>query len=203
MLKLCSQCDKLKEITYFKKENRNKSGVTCWCKDCVTQLSKKYYKINKNKILENNRLKHKKSPWKSHFYHLRDRCDNINNKFYHRYGGRGIKCLITLDEIKKLWYRDKGYLLKKPSIDREDNDGNYEYGNCRFIELSENSKLSNIKHARKILQFDLNKIFIHEWLNAKEIEKNTSFLASTIRANCRGKIKTAYKYIWEYKKGVK
>ena len=134
---------------------------------------------------------------------MKKRCKNKKHDSYPRYGGSGIKALITLNEIKQLWFRDKAYLLDKPSIDRIDNDGNYEYGNCRFIELSENSKLSNIKHARKILQFDLNKIFIHEWLNAKEIEKNTSFLASTIRANCRGKIKTAYKYIWEYKKGVK
>lgn len=42
---------------------------------------------------------------------------------------------MTIEDFEYLWNRDKAWLLEKPSIDREDNDGN-----CRFIELSKNSK---------------------------------------------------------------
>ena len=52
---------------------------------------------------------------------------------YSRYGGRGIRCLLTSAEIKSLWERDGGSKMRKPTIDRIDNDVNYEIGNCRFV----------------------------------------------------------------------
>ena len=81
----------------------------------------------------------KEFPWKSTYAHIRQRVYNKNNHKYKYYGGKGIKCLITADELKKLWIRDKAYLMKRPSIDRIDPDGHYILHNCRYIELSENS----------------------------------------------------------------
>ena len=69
---------------------------------------------------------------------IRQRCGNPNNPAYRWYGERGIKCQITRMEIRYLWNRDRAFLLQHPSIDRIDSTGNYEIGNCRFIELSEN-----------------------------------------------------------------
>ena len=57
---------------------------------------------------------------------------------YYRYGGRGIKCKITSDEVRRLWIRDKAHLMKRPSIDRINNDGHYSFNNCRFIEIEKN-----------------------------------------------------------------
>lgn len=45
---------------------------------------------------------------------------------------------MTKDEVKTLWFRDKAHKLNLPSIDRIDPNGHYVFGNCRFIELSEN-----------------------------------------------------------------
>jgi hypothetical protein len=86
---------------------------------------------------------------------IRQRCHNPNATGYKYYGGRGIGFLITIDEIIKLWIRDKAWLLKRPSIDRKDNDGHYTYENCRFIELSENVKKSNIdrKNRKKVINY--------------------------------------------------
>lgn len=88
-----------------------------------------------------------KYPWVKNLNGLRMRCNNKNNPKYDRYGGHGIKALITREEIKRLWFRDKAYELKRPSLDRIDNDGNYEYKNCRFVELGFNAIRNNSKEG--------------------------------------------------------
>ena len=79
-------------------------------------------------------------PWYNSFHHAKTRCENKKCSPYPRYGGRGIKFMLTIKEIKKLWIRDKAYLQNSPTIDRKNNDGNYEYSNCRFIERIENAR---------------------------------------------------------------
>lgn len=81
-----------------------------------------------------------KQPWSKHASQSRQRCNNENHVGYKNYGGRGIKCLILVEGVKFLWFRDKAYLMKYPTIDRIDNDGNYTLNNCQFIEKSENVK---------------------------------------------------------------
>ena len=71
---------------------------------------------------------------------INQRCSNKNHCHYKNYGGRGIKNLLTRNEVAELLIRDKADKLKKKSIDRIDNDGHYEYSNCRFVELAENSR---------------------------------------------------------------
>jgi len=81
------------------------------------------------------------------FYEARKRCTNVKRNSYKNYGGRGIKFLLIRKEVRALWFRDKAYLMKHPSIDRRDNDGDYIYSNCRFIEFSENVRRARVgKH---------------------------------------------------------
>jgi hypothetical protein len=87
-------------------------------------------------------------PWVITLFRARARCNNKND----RYGKRGIKCFLTPEEIKIIWFRDKAHLLKRPSIDRIDNNGNYTFDNCRFIELSENSRLGNLGRKQTVSQ---------------------------------------------------
>jgi len=75
--------------------------------------------------------------WLNTYHSIRARCNDKNNK-YHK---KGIKALISKEELKFLWFRDNGCLLNRPSIDRLDSDKNYTLNNCRYIELSENSRL--------------------------------------------------------------
>lgn len=73
------------------------------------------------------------TPWKDCLYAIRIRC--LNHPTYTR---RGIKCHLSMEDIKILWFRDNAFKMEKPSIDRINNEGDYSFNNCRFIELKEN-----------------------------------------------------------------
>ncbi len=99
-----------------------------------------------------------KFPWEKTFMYIRQRCSYPNDHIYKRYGGRGIKNLITMNELKTLWFRDRAFEMKKPSIDRIDNNGNYTIKNCRYLEFSEN--VINGNHLRKGTHVDKEKEII-------------------------------------------
>jgi hypothetical protein len=74
---------------------------------------------------------------------MKDRCLNANNAKFKDYGGRGIK-------VCDRWLGDDGFtnfiadMGRRPSpehsIDRIENDGNYEPGNCRWATRSQQQR---------------------------------------------------------------
>lgn len=143
------------------------------------QHSKEYYKNN---------------PWLRHFFSAKARCINPNNDHYNSYGSRGIKFLLTKEEIKELWFRDEAYNLKQASIDRKDNDGNYELSNCQFIEMEENSKMN--RSCTPIIQYDLKGNFIKRWNSQCDIRRNLGFNQAWIGKISKRLPFIAYNFIW-------
>jgi hypothetical protein len=198
--KNCNKCGIEKSLTEFHKRRTVKSGINSICKDCVLKSIKKHY-LNNNKIINNRRAElNLLHPWKRVFYNINQRCNNFKNPSYKDYGGRGILCLITEEELKELWFRDEAYNLKIPSVNRKDNDGNYIFENCEFIEKGLNSAERNYRcSAIPILQFDLNNKFIKEWYSQTDVSKELNLNISSLNACLKGIQKTAGNFIWKYK----
>lgn len=72
------------------------------------------------------------------WFGIKRRCFDKKEQSYQNYGGRGITiCDRWMDFAK--FIEDMGERPSKADIDRINNDGNYEPGNCRWISRKENS----------------------------------------------------------------
>lgn len=126
------------EIYTCKVPGCNRDVKTAGTKVCATHLwrMKNYGEYNPvgMKIYEKHGMH--KSPEYAAWEGMKDRCYNKNKSKYKNHGGRGI---IMCEEWKNsflAFYRDMGNKPEGTSLDREDNDGNYEKENCRWTDIT-------------------------------------------------------------------
>ena len=88
------------------------------------------------------------------------RVSNSNNPRWEHYGGRGIKVCERWKDFS-LFLEDMGLKPGKGySIDRIDNDGHYEPGNCRWATIEQ--QLENRKSIRRLTFYGMTKT-LKEW----------------------------------------
>lgn len=106
------------------------------------------------------------------YMHMKDRRYNPKDKRYNRYGGRGIKIcnewLNSYQEFEK-WSLSHGY-EEALTIDRIDNDGDYEPNNCKYVTFSENSKK---KGTNKYFTYKGKTQNLTDWCNELNLKYHT------------------------------
>lgn len=108
------------------------------------------------------------------WHSMMQRCYNSNNQYYHKYGGRGII-------VCKEWHDPQKFLddmgdSKDLSLDRIDNNGNYELSNCRWATKQEQSINRSVT---KWIEFNGEKLHLAGW--AKKLNMSSSLLCYRIK----------------------
>lgn len=109
-------------------------------KEKIIARQKEWNKNNKEKLYGYIKKYESGKPWLKTLANVRQRCNYVNDPKYQNYGGKGVKCFITLKEIETLWFRDKASEMVQASIDRKDSNKDYTFDNCQFIEMDENRR---------------------------------------------------------------
>ena len=103
---------------------------------------------------------------------MKSRCNNQNHRSYHNYGARGIRVCDEWSENYQTFYEDVSELpyFNEPgySLDRIDNDGNYEPGNVRWADRV--TQLNN-KRSNKRISYKGETHTAAEWMRILGIKK--------------------------------
>ncbi len=76
---------------------------------------------------------------------MRQRCENPNDRSFHNYGGRGIKVCSRWADFPN-FLADMGECPEGLTLDRKDNGGNYEPGNCRWATRQDQQRNRRTTH---------------------------------------------------------
>lgn len=120
-------CGKEKMVYLYSLKNGKSRSCGCISVENCSKIGK-----------SNHKGKNHDHPLYNIFMHIKRRCENKNCHAYHRYGGRGIKCLFASANEFISWAESNGY-RKGLQVDRINNDGHYEPLNCRFVTSKENN----------------------------------------------------------------
>lgn len=170
---LCS-CGTIKSIRYDSLKANVIKSCGCLNKELISKRTRTHGYTANSEILSEY------SCWN----HIIQRCTNPNNVSYYRYGGRGI---TICDEWRNSFEEFFKYVGIKPgkeySIDRINNNGNYEPGNVKWsTSLEQNNNLSTNK---KVINIETGEEYSTINFAAKSIGMNPE----TLRQQLNGKFK--------------
>ena len=92
---------------------------------------------------------------------MKTRCLNENDPGYKKYGEKGITICDQWMDSFSAFYKDMGDRPEGTTIDRIDNNGNYEPGNCRWAEIKTQNR--NRPSFNRMLTYNGETRCVAEW----------------------------------------
>lgn len=164
----CEKCEKEIETRISRvKDNGN------LCKSCMLKLRNTTHGLYSH-------------PLKGVHNTMKQRCTNPNAISYPNYGARGIKVCGDWQSFKPFydWSMKNGY-KKGLTIDRIDNNGNYEPSNCQWITLEENISKEAILKKEDII--DICEMYKNNYVTQRKIASiygvNNSRIGQILKEN--------------------
>jgi hypothetical protein len=153
------------------------------CNNCKNYLQNEKYYQNVEQRRKYKRKWRKDNQDKIANWPSEQACPKLLNRIRQRikskpsYIVKKLKCDLTIEQLKILWKRDNAHKLKWASIDRIDNNGDYTFNNCRFIEIGENARRQN---SKPIAMCDNKMNIIRTFRSASEAHRKTGINDSSI-----------------------
>ena len=91
------------------------------------------------------------------------RCYSSSQKSYDRYGGRGIVVCERWRHSFPNFLKDMGECKAGLTLERNDNNGNYEPSNCRWATRKEQANNRSPRYDRVLLKFEGEELTLREW----------------------------------------
>ena len=101
---------------------------------------------------------------------MKGRCYNKNDPSYPRYGERGITVCDRWLHSFENFFEDMGERPPSKTLDRINNDGNYEPGNCKW---ATNKEQQNNMHNNNLINFNGKILSVSVWAVNLSIKRNT------------------------------
>lgn len=140
-----------------------------WAEQVTRQRTKQCRKC-RNKLISVMRSTHgqRKSTTYSTWSQMIDRCTNPKSGNWDNYGGRGITICNQWKDSFENFLKDMGERPEGKTIDRKNNDGNYEPENCHWASATEQG---NNRRTNKTITFNGKSQTFSEWGRELGIDK--------------------------------
>lgn len=196
--KTCTKCGKKKSKKKFYNSKSNKDGLYYWCRKCVLEVRKEYYRTKSGLI--------------THVYATQKRSSKIRGDSPPEYTKEEfLEWLISQKKFHKLynnWVKSGYEKNLSPSVDRLNDYKGYSFDNIQVLTWQENMAKGhkdakegvNNKQNKIVLQFTKDGEFVSQYHSGMEAERQTGINNGYISNVCLGKLKCAGGFLWKHKK---
>jgi hypothetical protein len=196
MKKNCKSCLKLKALVEFSKAHSNKDGYNSFCKICVADRVKQYYKTIPGIVTHIYNGEKTASKQRGHSLPTYNK-QELNN-WLHNNG-----LIILFNSWKNSGYKKE----LKPSVDRINSTEGYSFSNIRLVTWKENNDIAYeerknckrvTKQCKEVKQLTEDGILVYQFKSIANAARATGFCRTNINHACATGKELAHGFRWQY-----